>query len=87
MDKKNTWAISKLMNFYMHLNELNKACNYLEKLHKINKDSDTHKLALFIIQEGRILQNEEKFDLARNKFPGDVRRIDPAELLNFWNEK
>ena len=24
---------------------------------------------------------------ARNKFPGDVRRIDPAELLNFWNEK
>ena len=68
MDKKNTWAISKLMNFYMHLNEWNKACNYLEKLHKINKDSDTHKLALFIIQEGRILQNEEKFDLARNKF-------------------
>ena len=24
---------------------------------------------------------------ARNKFPGDVRRIDPAELLTFWNEK
>ena len=55
-------------NFYIHLNQWNKACNYLEKLHKINKDSDTHKLALFIIQEGRILQNEEKFDLARNKF-------------------
>ena len=24
---------------------------------------------------------------ARNNFPGDVRRIDPAELLTFWNEK
>ncbi len=24
---------------------------------------------------------------ARNSFPGDVRRIDPAELLTFWNEK
>ena len=24
---------------------------------------------------------------ARNSFPGDVRRLDPAELLTFWNEK
>jgi len=24
---------------------------------------------------------------ARNKYPGDVRKLDPAELLTFWNEK
>ena len=23
----------------------------------------------------------------RNKFPGDVRRIQPTDLLSFWNEK
>ena len=25
--------------------------------------------------------------IIRNKFPGDVRKIDPNELLSFWNEK
>ena len=56
------------LNFHIHLNDWNKACLYLEKLQKINNNSDTHKLGLFIIQEGRMLQNEGKFDLARNKF-------------------
>ena len=40
----------------------------LEKLHKINGKSDSHKLGLFIIQEGRIFQNNKEFKLARNKF-------------------
>ena len=68
LEKKNTWAISKLINFHIHLNEWDKACEYLSKLQKINKNSDSHKLGLFIIQEGRMLQNDEKFEFARNKF-------------------
>ena len=68
MDKKNIWAISKLINFHVHLNQWDKACEYLVKMQKINNKIDTHRLGLFIIQEGRILQNEEKFDSARSKF-------------------
>ena len=32
-------------------------------------------------------KNKSSWQMARNSFPGDVRRIDPAELLSFWNEK
>ena len=68
VDKKNTWAISKLITFHKNLNEWDKATEYLEQLHKINGKPDIHKLGLFIIQEGRNLQNNKQFELARNKF-------------------
>ena len=53
IDKKNMWAISKLMKFYMHLNDWSKASSYLEKFQKINNSVNNRKLGLFIIQEGR----------------------------------
>ena len=57
LDSKNTWAISKLINFHIKLNEWNEATEYLETFQRINKINDPHKLGLFIIQEGRTLQN------------------------------
>ena len=68
VDRKNTWAISKLITFHKALNQWDKASEYLEKLNKINGKSDLHKLGLFIIQEGRNLQSNKEFKLARNKF-------------------
>ena len=68
VDRKNTWAISKLIMFHKTLNQWDKASEYLDKLHKINGETNFHKLGLFIIQEGRNLQNDKKFELARNKF-------------------
>ena len=67
-DKKNSWAISQLIIFHKKLNQWDKACEYLERLNKINRTTDLHKLWLFIIQEGRIFQNNKEFKLARNKF-------------------
>ena len=32
-------------------------------------------------------KNKSSWQTARNRFPGDIRRIDPTELLTFWNEK
>jgi len=77
LDKKNTWAISKLMSFYIELNDWKKATEYLEKLHQTNKTKDPHKLGLFIIQQGCILQNNQEFDLARKKFEKSLA-IDPS---------
>ena len=68
LDKKNLWAISKLMEFHMSINRWDKACNYLEQYQRLNNHSDPYKLSLFIIQEGRTFQNKGEFKLARNKF-------------------
>ena len=32
-------------------------------------------------------KNTSSWQTVRNKYPGDVRKLDPAELLTFWNEK
>ena len=32
-------------------------------------------------------KNVSSWQIARNSFPGDVRRVDPPELLTIWNEK
>ncbi len=68
VDKKNTWALSNLIKFYKSKNDWAKASEYLEKLHNINKQPDLHKLALFIIQEGRNLHLNNDFKGARLKF-------------------
>ena len=68
LDSKNTWAISKLMNFHMEINEWKKATEYLETLQRITKNSNPHKLGLFTIQQGRILLDQDKFNSARRKF-------------------
>ena len=68
LDSKNTWAISKLMNFHMEINEWEKATEYLETVQRITKNSNPHKLGLFTIQQGRILLDKDKFNSARRKF-------------------
>ena len=83
IDKKNIWAISKLMKFHMHLNDWSKASSYLEKFQKINNSVNNHKLGLFIIQEGRALQNEDKFDLARRKFEKALS-VDPDLSASYY---
>ena len=83
IDKKNIWAISKLMKFYMHLNDWSKASSYLEKFQKINNSVNNRKLGLFIMQEGRGLQNEDKFELARRKFEKALS-IDPDLSASYY---
>ena len=31
--------------------------------------------------------NSSSWQIIRNNFPGDVRRLEPSELISFWNEK
>ena len=68
LDSKNIWAISKLMNFHIEINEWKKATEYLETFQRITKNFNSHKLGLFTIQQGRILLDQDRFNSARRKF-------------------
>jgi len=68
VDKNNEWALSKLIKFYSYIGKWTESTEFLSKLHKVTKKPDIHKMALFIIQDGRVLQGEGKFSLAREKF-------------------
>jgi|TARA_B110000467_G_scaffold163012_1_gene187819 lipopolysaccharide biosynthesis regulator YciM len=68
IDKNNEWALSKLIKFYSYIGKWTESTKFLSKLHKVTKKPDDHKMALFIIQEGRALQVEGNFSLAREKF-------------------
>jgi len=68
VDKNNEWALSKLIKFYSYIGKWTESTDFLSKLHKVTKKPDIHKMALFIIQDGRVLQGEGKFSLAREKF-------------------
>ena len=83
LDSKNTWSISKLMNFYMKINEWEKASEYLETFQRITKNSNPHKLGLFIIQQGRTLLDKNNFNSARRKFEKALA-IDSALTSSYY---
>ena len=68
LDSKNSWAISQQITYHIKLNNWEKATEYFETFQRVNKVSNPHKLGLFIIQQGRILLNENNFNAARRKF-------------------
>tara|TARA_B100002051_G_scaffold84607_1_gene80807 strand:- start:106 stop:1311 length:1206 start_codon:yes stop_codon:yes gene_type:complete len=68
LDTKNSWAISQQIIYHIKLNNWEKATEYLETFQRVNKVSNPHKLGLFVIQQGRILLNENNFNAARRKF-------------------
>ena len=68
LDSKNSWAISQQITYHIKLNNWEKATEYLETFQRVNKVSNPHKLGLFIIQQGRILLNDNNFNAARRKF-------------------
>lgn len=68
LDSKNTWAISKLINFHVELNDWQKATEYLETFQRTTKKTNPHKLGLFTIQQGRSLLDKNNFNSSRRKF-------------------
>ena len=68
INKKNDWALSKLIFFYQANKDWRNSKKYLELKLKYNGKSDNHSLALYKIQEGRILLAEKKFEESRECF-------------------
>ena len=68
IEKNSEWAISQLITFYREQQDWEKAGEYFAKYQKLTNKDDKHKLALFKIQEGRILIKNKKFKDARETF-------------------
>ena len=68
LEKNSEWAVYQLTTFYREKHEWDKAGEYLEKYQKQTNKEDKNKLALYKIQEGRILIKNKKFKEARQTF-------------------
>lgn len=68
IDKSNEWALSQLVAVAKKRKEWAKASDYLIKYEKLTGKSDSRKLALYKIQEGRVLIKEKQFSEARKVF-------------------
>ena len=72
IEKNNDWALSQLSNYYCDQQDWKNSGYYFEKYQKITNKQDTHKLALYKIQEGRLLIQEKQFTEARKKFENAI---------------
>lgn len=77
IEKNNEWALSQLSRFYQKNQDWTNAGKYFHKYQKLTNKIDHHKLALYKIQEGRLLINDKKFIESRKKF---------EEALNINND-
>ena len=68
LDKSNEWAVSQLIKLYREKDNWAKAGEYLELYQKITEKIDTHKVALFKVEEGRINLRNKQYIEARNTF-------------------
>ena len=68
LEKNSEWALSKLTAFYREKHDWAKAGDFLERYQKQIKKENQFDLALYKIQEGRILIKNKNFKDARKTF-------------------
>tara|TARA_B100000029_G_scaffold256075_1_gene252837 strand:- start:811 stop:2028 length:1218 start_codon:yes stop_codon:yes gene_type:complete len=64
----NDWANKELINLFKQKNDWKNATNYLKIYLKTHNQNDDDKIALYKIQEGRILDLNKDFELSRKLF-------------------
>ncbi|MBC8213471.1 MAG: hypothetical protein ISR90_02555 [Candidatus Marinimicrobia bacterium] len=83
-EKKNEWALSHLIKFYRENNDWKKAGEYLVKYQKVTETSDSHKIGLYKIQEGRCSINDGDFSKARNLFEEALKIDDKLHIVYYF---
>jgi lipopolysaccharide biosynthesis regulator YciM len=68
LEKNSEWALSQLTALYREKYDWKKAGDFLERLQKQTKNENKTDLALYKIQEGRLLIKNKKFQDARRTF-------------------
>ena len=84
IDKKNMWALSKLILFYQAKKEWRKSKQYLELKLKYSEKEDNHSLALYKIQEGRVLLLDQKFKDSRICFNEALSVYDKTSIAYYF---
>ena len=84
INKKNDWALSKLIFFYQTNKDWRNSKKYLELKLKYNGKSDSHSLALYKIQEGRILLAEKKFKESRECFNDSISICEDVPIAYYF---
>ena len=65
IDKTNEWAISQLIKYFIQSEKWDDASIYLIKYNRMKKIKSTHKLALFKVQQARLMINANQFEEGR----------------------
>ena len=81
IEKNSEWALSQLITFYREQQDWEKAGEYFAQYQKLTNKDDKHKLALYKIQEGRILIKNKKFKDARETFEKALNISSDGEQL------
>ena len=84
INKKNDWALSKLILFHQANRNWRSSKKYLELKLKYSGKSDNHSLALYKIQEGRILLSGDDFEGARECFNESVSVCDSVPIAYYF---
>ena len=84
INKKNDWALSKLILFHQANRNWRSSKKYLELKLKYSGKSDNHSLALYKIQEGRILLSGNDFEGARECFNESVSICDSVPIAYYF---
>jgi len=85
INKKNDWALSKLILFHQANRNWRSSKKYLELKLKYSGKSDNHSLALYKIQEGRILLSGDDFEGARECFNESVSACDSVPIAYYFS--
>ena len=83
INKKNDWALSKLILFYQLNKDWLNSKKYLELRLQYSGNNDSHKLALYKIQEGRALLLKNDFQSARSCFE-DALNINSDCIIAYY---
>ena len=84
VNKKNDWALSKLILFHQTNKDWRSSKKYLELKLKYSGKSDNHSLALYKIQEGRILLSENDFEGSRKCFSESISICDSVPIAYYF---
>jgi len=68
IEKFNDWSLNHLVKLYKNTDDWANATEYLKMLFEMNNNMNYTKLALYKIQEGRVLLKNNDFNLSREAF-------------------
>ena len=68
IEKFNEWSVNHLIKLYKSINDWSNATEFLKMLFEINNNINHTKLALYKVQEGRVLLKNNDFNLSREAF-------------------